>query len=43
MRVWEKTCGEVGAVLACGSVICCGEPDEDGVRQCEALGEALAL
>lgn len=41
MRAWEETCRGDGAVLACESVICNEAPDEDGVRQCEALGAAL--
>ncbi len=42
MRTWEQTCRDDGAVIAGESVICNEAPDEDGVRQCEALGAALA-
>ena len=42
MRNWEETCKEVGAVLACESVICADAPDDDAQAACEALGKALA-
>ena len=42
MRTWEETCRSDGAVLTHESVICNETPDEDGLRQCEALGAALA-
>lgn len=42
MRSWAETCKNAGAVLASEPVICNEAPDEDGVRQCEALGAALA-
>lgn len=42
MRDWEKTCEEAGANLACESVICAEEPDDEAVAACKALGAALA-
>lgn len=42
MRSWEETCRSDGAVLACCSVICMEEPDEDALRRCEDLGAALS-
>lgn len=42
MRSWEEACSNAGAVLACGSVICNGAPDEDALSECKALGAALA-
>lgn len=42
MRAWEQACISAGAVLGCDSVICCQTPDEDALRQCAALGAALA-
>ena len=41
MRNWEDTCKEVGAVLACESVICNEMPDDDGIQSCKELGESL--
>lgn len=41
MRTWEEICRSDGAVLTHESVICNETPDEDGLRQCEALGAAL--
>ena len=41
MRSWEETCRKDGAILVCESVICNEMPDDDAVRQCEALGAAL--
>ena len=41
MRDWEETCRNAGAVLACDSVICQEEPDDDAVAACKALGAAL--
>ena len=42
MRSWEERCSDDGAVLACESVICNEEPDEDGLMNCKGLGGALA-
>ena len=42
MRSWEDTCRNDGAILACDSVICNEEPDEEAAAACEALGKALA-
>ena len=42
MRTWEDTCRHDGAILACDSVICNEEPDEEAAAACEALGKALA-
>lgn len=41
MRTWEDTCRKDGAVLVSESVICNAAPDEDGFKQCEALGADL--
>ncbi|MDO5378367.1 MAG: flavodoxin domain-containing protein [Clostridia bacterium] len=41
MRTWESDCQDAGAVLACDSVICQDEPDDDVLAACRALGEAL--
>lgn len=41
MRNWEETCQNIGAVLVCDCVICCGEPDAEAVNSCKALGRAL--
>lgn len=41
MQSWEETCVGDGAVLACGSVICCEEPDDEALEACRALGAAL--
>ena len=41
MRTWEADCKDAGAVLACESVICQDEPDDDALAACCALGEAL--
>ncbi len=42
MRNWEETCQEIGAVLACDSVICEEAPDEETIDACRALGKALS-
>lgn len=42
MRNWEESCNNAGATLACESVICMEEPDDDAVNSCKALGAALA-
>ena len=41
MRSWEEDCLGAGANLACESVICQDEPDDDALAACEKLGEAL--
>lgn len=41
MRCWEDTCRDIGADLACESVTCMEEPDDDGIAACKALGAAL--
>lgn len=41
MSTWEDTCRGDGANLVCDSVICKEMPDEDGLADCRALGEAL--
>ena len=42
MRLWESRCAESGIALAAASLIINEAPDEDGLAQCRALGEALA-
>ena len=41
MRDWEASCNDAKAVLACDSVICIEEPDEEAITACKALGAAL--
>ena len=41
MRNWEEECLGAGATLACDSVICQDDPDEDALAACRARGEAL--
>lgn len=41
MRTWEEDCLSAGAVLACESVICTDDPDDEALAACRALGEAL--
>ena len=41
MRTWESDCRDARANLACDSVICQDEPDDDAIAACRALGEAL--
>ncbi|MGL6200183.1 MAG: flavodoxin [Lachnospiraceae bacterium] len=41
MRSWEETSKGAGAVLACESVICNNDPDDEGKDACAALGKAL--
>ena len=40
MRDWEEDIEKKGAQLV-GSVICCGEPDDDAQTQCKELGGKL--
>ena len=42
MRNWEARCKDLGAVLACDSVICNDAPDDEALEACKALGAALA-
>ncbi|MBF1267916.1 MAG: flavodoxin [Oribacterium parvum] len=42
MRSWEARMKEAGAVLVAEPVICNLKPDEEGLANCKALGEALA-
>lgn len=42
MRDWEEDCRSAGAVLACESVICNNEPDDEATEGCKALGIELA-
>ena len=42
MRTWEGRMKEAGAVLVAEPVICNLTPDEEGLANCKALGEALA-
>ena len=41
MRNWEADCTALGAVLACESVICQDNPDDDALEACRCLGKAL--
>ena len=41
MRTWESDCKDAGAILACESVICQDEPDDEALTSCRALGQAL--
>ena len=41
MRNWETECLAAGTTLACDSVICQDEPDEQALAECEKLGQAL--
>ena len=41
MRSWEKICKTAGAVLACDSVICNEDPDDEAAAACRSLGAAL--
>ena len=41
MRNWEDTCLECGAQLACESVICNGEPDDEAQEMCRNLAHCL--
>ena len=41
MRNWEEECLGAGTTLACDSVICQDNPDEDALAACRALGETL--
>ena len=42
MQTWEGSCKDDGAELACESVICTEEPDDEAKAACQALGKALA-
>lgn len=42
MRDWEETCASYGAKLICDSVICNESPDDEGIKECQTLGAALA-
>ena len=42
MRIWEETCRNDGAVLACDIVICNQAPDAEAQAASAALGKALA-
>lgn len=42
MQNWETQCKDLGAILACDSVICANQPDEDTLAACRILGAALA-
>lgn len=41
MRTWEEDCLSAGAELACESVICTDDPDDEALAACRALGETL--
>lgn len=42
MRDWEARMTGAGAVMVAPPVICNNTPDEEGLANCKALGEALA-
>ena len=42
MRSWEARCGEAGANLVCGSVICNEAPNDEALTACRELGGSLA-
>lgn len=42
MRNWEERCQRDGISLVCKGVICNEMPDDEGLKQCEKLGERLA-
>ena len=42
MRDWEERCKSAGATLACDSVTCLNDPDDDALAACQDLGKALA-
>ena len=42
MQTWEGSSKDDGAELACESVICTEEPDDEAKAACQALGKALA-
>ena len=42
MQTWEGSCKDDGAELACESVSCTEEPDDEAKAACQALGKALA-
>lgn len=42
MKNWENQCRDLGADLACESVICANQPEEDTLGACRNLGAALA-
>ena len=42
MDTWTQTCKDDGANLACDSVICNEEPDEEAQESCMNLGRVLA-
>ena len=42
MQTWEGSCKDDGAELACDSVICAEEPDDEAKAACQALGKTLA-
>ena len=41
MRTWEETCKNDGASLACDSVICNEDPDDEAQAACIELGKAI--
>lgn len=41
MRNWEERCRKEGISLVCEGVICNEMPDDEGLMQCEKLGERL--
>ncbi len=42
MRIWEETCRGQGANLICDCILANYEPDEEALRDCRAMGAALA-
>ena len=41
MRQWEASCRSGGVDLAADGVMCCEEPDAEGIAACKALGAKL--
>ena len=42
MRSWTSDCEDAGLDLACESVICCEQPDDEALEACRQLGKLLA-
>ena len=42
MRTWQEVCEGLGAVMVQEGLICHLEPEEEDLKACKALGQALA-